>query len=90
MSDDQLHDSQGEEVGGITENEVTDDIVANVDPLLKSRPKRDRKQNVRYSSQEYDLSAVSLKPGTAKLKLSSIGVQPKSGKLTKKMINRRV
>ena len=38
MSDDQLHDSQGGEVGGITENEVTDDIVTNVDPLLNNRP----------------------------------------------------
>ena len=61
-----------------------------IDKELSSRPKRDRKQNVRYSSQEYDLSTVSLKPGTAKLKLSSICVQPKSGKLKKKMINRRV
>ena len=37
VSEDQLHDSQGDEVGGITENEVTDDVVTNVDPLLNKR-----------------------------------------------------
>ena len=90
MPEDQIgHDSQGDEVGDIIVNEVTDDIITNENPVLSGRPKRDRKQNVRYSSQEYDLSAVSMSPGTVKLKLSSIYIQPKSGKL-KKIINRRV
>ena len=90
MSDDQIsHDSQGDEVGGIIDNGVTDNTVTNEVPVSNGRPKRDRKQNVRYSSREYDLSAVSMSPGTVKLKLSSIYIQPKSGKL-KKMINRRV
>ena len=91
MSDDQTrHDSQADEVEGVFENEVTDNIVRNEDPVLNSRPRRDRKQNVRYSSQEYDLSTVSMNPGTVKLKLSGIYVQPKSGKLMKKMMSRRV
>ena len=91
MSDDQIrHDNQGDEVGGIIENEVSDNIVTSGSPVMNSRPKRDRKQNVRYSSEEYDLSAVTVNPGTAKLKLSSIYVQPKSWKLTRKLMNRRV
>ena len=91
VTDDQIrHDSQGDEGIGFVENEVTDNTVTNEDPVLISRPKRDRKQNVRYSSHEYDLSSVSMNPGTAKLKLSSIYVQPKSGKLTKKKIKRKV
>ena len=90
MSDAQgRYDSQGDEVGAIIENEVTDNVATAEDPVPNSRPKRDRKQNVRYSSQEYDLSEVSMNPGKAKLKLSSIYVQPKSGKL-KKMMNKRV
>ena len=92
MSEDQIrHNSQGDAVGeiGTIENEVSDNIVTNEDPVLNGRPRRDRKQNVRYSSREYDLSAVSMSPGTVKLKLSSIYIQPKSGKL-KKMIIRRV
>ena len=91
MSDDQIrHDSRGDEVEGVIENEVTDNIVGNDDPVLNSRPRRDRKQNVRYSSQEYDLSTVSMNPGTVKLHLSGIYVQPKPEKLMKKMIGRRV
>ena len=50
----------------------------------QDRPKRDRKQNVRYSSEEYDLSAV----GIAKLKLFGIYVQPNAGQLTQK--NRKI
>ena len=89
MSDDQIsNDSQGDEVGGIIDNGVTDNTVTNEVPVSNGRPKRDRKQNVRYSSEEYDLSAVSLNPRTAKLKLSSIFVQSKSGKLMKKPKNR--
>ena len=83
-------DSQANEVGGFIENEVSDNIVTSGNTVLNSRPKRDRKQNVRYSSEEYDLSAVTVNPGTAKLKLSSIYVQLKSKKLTKKLIDRRV
>ena len=93
MSDDQIrHDSQGDEGSGIVENEMTENTVINEEPVLNSRPKRDRKQNVRYSSHEYDLSAVSMNPGTAKLKLSSIFVQPKSGsgKLMKNKTQREV
>ena len=75
---------------GVIENEVVDNIIGNDDPVLNSRPRRDRKQNVRYSSQEYDLSAVSMNPGIVKLQLSGIYVQPRSEKLMKKMINRRV
>ena len=69
MSADHIrHDNQGDEVGGIIENEVSDSIVSNNEPVQNGRPKRDRKQNVRYSSQEYDLSAVSV-PGNSKLTL---------------------
>ena len=93
MSNDQIgHDNQNDEVGGIIGNEVIDvidDIVTNEDPVLNGRPKRDRKQNVRYSSQEYDLSAVSV-PGHSKLTLSSIFVQPNAGKLMKDRTNRRI
>ena len=53
--------------------------------VLNGRPRRDRKQNVRYSSQEYDLSAVTMNPGTPKFKLSSIYVQSKPARLMKKM-----
>ena len=89
MSDDQVrHDSPCDEVGVIMENEVNDNIVTNENPVLNGRPKRDRKQNVRYSSQEYDLSAVSMNPGVPKLKLSSIYVQSKSEKSMMKMKNR--
>ena len=87
MSDDQMrHNSQGDEVGdiGIIENEVTDNIITNENPVLNGRPKRERKQNVRYSSQEYDLSAVTMNPGSPKLKLSSIYVQSKLMKKMKK------
>ena len=83
MPADQIkHNSQGDEVGdiGIIDNEVTDNIITNENPVLNGRPKRDRKQNVRYSSQEYDLSAVTMNPGTPKLKLSSIYVQSKKMK----------
>ena len=91
MSDDQRrHDSQGDEGSSIVESEMMDNTVINEEPVLNSRPKRDRKQNVRYSSHEYDLSAVSMNPGTAKLKLSSISVQPKSGKLMKNKTKRKV
>ena len=91
MSDHQIrHDSQGDEGSGIVENEMTENTVINEEPVLNSRPKRDRKQNVRYSSHEYDLSAVSINPGTAKLTLSSIYVQPKSGKLMKNKTKRKV
>ena len=90
MSDHQIrHDSQGDEGSGIVENEMTENTVINEEPVLNSRPKRDRKQNVRYSSHEYDLSAVSINPGTAKLTLSSIYVQPKSGKLMKNKTKRK-
>ena len=90
MSDDQLrHGSQDDDVSGIIDNEVADNIIAHEEPVLNSRPKRDRKQNVRYSPHEYDLSSVSLKPGETKLMLSSIFVQPSSGKLMKKMMNGR-
>ena len=90
MSVDQVrHDNQGDEVGGIIQNEVSD-IVSNDDPVQNGRPKRNRKQNVKYSSQEYDLSNISIHPGTPNLKLSSIYVQQKSGKLMKKMMNQRV
>ena len=83
-----LHDSQDVEVGGTLETEGTDDIVMSEDPgpVLNSRPKRDRKQNVRYSSQEYDLTSLSISPGEARLTLSRISIQPQSGKLMKKLI----
>ena len=93
MSNDQIgHDNQNDEVDGNIGNEVIDvidDIVTNEDPVLNGRPKRDRKQNVRYSSKEYDLSAVSV-PGNSKLTLSSIFVQPNAGKLMKERTNRRI
>ena len=44
MSDDQMrHNSQGDEVGdiGIIENEVTDNIITNENPVLNDRPRRD-------------------------------------------------
>ena len=89
MSDDQIsHDSQGDEVGGIIDNGVTDNTVTNEVPVSNGRPKRDRKQNVRYNSEEYDLSAVSLNPRTSKFRLSSIFVQSKSRELMKKTKNR--
>ena len=82
------HDSQSNEGGDTIENGVRD-IITREDPVLNDRPKRDRKQNVRYSSQEYDLSSVTHNPGKEKLMLSSIYVQTSSGKLMKKNINKR-
>ena len=55
------------------------DMNAQTDSDWNGRPKRDRRQNVRYSSEEYDLSKVSTR---ATLKLSGIYVQPKAVKLT--------
>ena len=69
---------------GVIENEVVDNIIGNDDPVPNSRPRRDRKQNVRYSPQEYDLSTVSMNPGTVKLQLSGIYVQPRLEGLKKK------
>ena len=84
--------TQDVEVGGTLETEGTDNIVMREDPgpVLNSRPKRDRKQNVRYSSQEYDLTSLSITPGKARFTLSRISIQPKSGKLLKKMIKRKM
>ena len=48
----------------------------------QNRPKRDRKQNVRYSSEEYDLSAVSSGVGMARMKLSGIYAHSNAGQLT--------
>ena len=91
MTDDQLrHDIQGDEVGGTAENEVTDNTIVHDDPVLNGRPKRDRKQNVRYSSEEYDLSKISSYPDKSKLTLSSIFVQQSTGKLMKKRTNSRI
>ena len=90
-----IRDNQGEEPGMINDviNDGIEDRTEQEEPVHSNRPRRDRKQNVRYSSQEYDLSAVSLNPGKVKLTLSSIYVQPSSGKLmksTERMINRRI
>ena len=90
VPEDQIRfDSQGNEDGGTIENEMTDNIITHDDLVLNGRPKRDRKQNVRYSSQEYDLSSMTLNPGKVKLTLSSIYIQPSSGKLMKKILNRK-
>ena len=83
-------DSQGDEVGSIIENEVTDNTITHDDPVMYGRPKRDRKQNVRYSSEEYDLSKISSYPDKSKLTLSSIIVQQSTGKLMKKRTNSRI
>ena len=48
----------------------------------QSRPKRDRKRNVRYNSEEYDLSAVSSGVGLARMKLSGIHAHSNAGQLT--------
>ena len=50
----------------------------------QNRPKRDRKQNVRYSSEEYDLSAVSSGVGMARMRLSGIYVHSNAGQLTQR------
>ena len=85
VSDDQItDDNRGDEVEGVIENEVVDNIIGNDDPVPNSRPRRDRKQNVRYSPQEYDLSTVSMNPGTVKLQLSGIYVRPRLEELKKK------
>ena len=78
-SDQVRHDGQGNEGIDTIENGIRETIT-HEDPVLNSRPKRDRKQNVRYSSQEYDLSSVTLNPGKVNLMLSSIYVQPSYGK----------
>ena len=63
-------------------NEVAGDMAKQTDQALDNRPRRDRKQNVRYSSEEYDLSAVSTgRYREARLTLSGIYIQPEAGKL---------
>ena len=77
-------------------NEIADDMARQTDQIPKNRPRRDRKQNVRYSSEEYDLSAVSgrYRRG-ARLTLSGIYVQPEAeklknaGQLIRKRTNKR-
>ena len=92
------HVNEGEvEVTNDVMYDLADDMAKQTDEVPNSRPKRDRKQNVRYSSEEYDLSAVSgsYRRG-ARLTLSGIYVQPDAGKLRsggksmKKRTNRRI
>ena len=71
---------------------ANDDMARNVQPQPQSpvpsssmlqptvgRPKRDRKPNVRYSAEEYDLASVS----ASKRKLVLSGVFVKQGRLKK-------
>ena len=90
LTEDQIsHENQGEEQSGINDmmNDRNDDMIVQPERLQNDRPKRDRRQNVRYSPEEYDLSEVSTNTGKSKLILSSIFVQPKDGKLMKKRTN---
>ena len=50
----------------------------------QSRPKRDRKRNVRYNSEEYDLSALSSGVGMARMKLSGIYAHSNAAQLTQR------
>ena len=78
MGDNQTEREQGNENDVGTNdamNEIVEDVVIQPDPPKNIRPKRDRKENVRYSSQEYDLSAVFNSFGGLKLTLSGVYVQ---------------
>ena len=68
---------------GITSEEVHD-TPAHTDTLENCRPKRNCKQNIRYNSGEYDLSAVSSQVGMGKFILSGIYVRPGAGNLKQK------
>ena len=81
--DQSRHINEGDaEVTNDVMNEIADDTAKQTDQASNNRPRRDRKQNVRYSSEEYDLSAVSgsYRRG-ARLTLSGVYVQPGAGKL---------
>ena len=67
----------------ITSEEVHD-IPAHPDTAGNGRPKRDRKQNIRYTSEEYDLSVVSSQVRVGKFTLSGIYVHPEAGNLKQK------
>ena len=53
---------------------------AHPDTAENGRPKRDRKQNIRYNSEDYDLSVVSSQVGMGKFTLYGIYVHPEAGK----------
>ena len=80
--------------GGINNNEdnnfgVMDENTVQMAPALDIRARREHKENVRYSSQEYDLSEVSNNQGRAILALSSMYIHPNAGKLTQKKMKQR-
>ena len=72
--------------GGNTAEEITSDKDHDVPAHTESdsRPKRNRKQNIRYNPEEYDLSVISSQVGMGKLTLSGIYVHPKAGNLKQK------
>ena len=91
MGDEQAEPEKGVENDVGTDdaiNEIVEDVVIQPESAQNIRPKRDRKQNVRYSSQEYDLSAVSNSFGGLKLTLSGVYVQSQAGKLKNKMMKK--
>ena len=76
----------------MTNNMIDDMGVVQTEQIQNTRPKRDRRQNVRYSSQEYDLSVVSSVPERSKhgkFTLSGVYVKPEAEKQLKKNMRKK-